>query len=342
MDLSYKNLLTSLSGKTIAVVYIFEGETEIGYEHYSIWKSDVISSWINAISELKCKPYILDIRTFIFKSMNNSLPQIDYVINLNNGNIDLSTLGLVPSTCSFLGIDCIPCNTSSLVIGENKLLSNIIAYANNLKIPRELDVANPNKIIRPLSYGSSKGVSRTKIPIDTEDYICQEFITGFDTTTPIMYNPISNNMEVLPTILYCPNSKDSNWYLGEDAKKLHEGYIKKSIYISEKAKNNFIMLAKQLSINTFCRIDARIKAETFEELLEMIKQPISNDNLYFLEINPMPTISDGINFHTSIDSLDENFNFLSTYQKYYDLIDNPSKTGFILSNALLAKIRAKH
>ena len=40
----YKDLLQTLFGKTIAIIYIFEGEDALGYEHYETWKTDVISS----------------------------------------------------------------------------------------------------------------------------------------------------------------------------------------------------------------------------------------------------------------------------------------------------------
>ena len=108
----YKETLCSIYGKTIAIVYIFEGDEAEGYKHYEIWKSDVISSWMFAVEELHCMPLIMDMRTFVQKAMNNTLPYIDYVINLNNGTLNISVLGVVPSICNFLNIPCIPCDTT--------------------------------------------------------------------------------------------------------------------------------------------------------------------------------------------------------------------------------------
>lgn len=96
--------LNSIQGSIIAVVYTFEGENAPGFKHYDVWRSNVIADWINAINEIGCKPYIIDVRTFISKAMMDTLPHLDFIINLNAGNINLDNLGLIPSVCSFLNI----------------------------------------------------------------------------------------------------------------------------------------------------------------------------------------------------------------------------------------------
>ena len=54
----YKEQLQALFGKTIAIIYIFEGEDALGYEHYETWKTDVISSWMFAVEELHGLPLV--------------------------------------------------------------------------------------------------------------------------------------------------------------------------------------------------------------------------------------------------------------------------------------------
>ena len=98
----YENLLAQIEGSTIAVIYVFQGDNTSSFQHYDPWKSDVISDWLRAIQELNCIPFILDVRTFAQKSLNGTLPHIDYVINLNAGTTNLSVLGLVPSICAFI------------------------------------------------------------------------------------------------------------------------------------------------------------------------------------------------------------------------------------------------
>ena len=109
--------LNSIQGSIIAVVYTFEGENAPGFKHYDVWRSNVIADWINAINEIGCKPYIIDVRTFISKAMMDTLPHLDFIINLNAGNINLDNLGLIPSVCSFLNIPCIPCSSGVQWVG---------------------------------------------------------------------------------------------------------------------------------------------------------------------------------------------------------------------------------
>ena len=155
-----KNKLIELKGKTIALVYIFEKETADGFNHFLIWKDKVLTGWLSAIYELNCLPYIIDVRTFMQKASCGTLPHIDYVINLNSGCISLSTMGLVPSICSFLNIPCIPCDTNAILATENKKISNFIAIGTNLQIPKFLDKYNNFGIYRPLSMGNSIGIEK--------------------------------------------------------------------------------------------------------------------------------------------------------------------------------------
>ena len=93
----YREDFCKIKGKTIAIVYIFEGEDARGFEHYHIWKSDVITKWMNAVQKLYCLPLILDVRTFVEKAISRTLPHVDYVLNLNCGSCHLSPMALVPA-----------------------------------------------------------------------------------------------------------------------------------------------------------------------------------------------------------------------------------------------------
>ena len=341
-DNEYIDFLNSLPGKTIAIVYIFKGEKALGFQHYEVWQSDVISSWLMAVEEIKCLPLIIDVRTFISKAANNSLPKIDFVINLSNGATNLSNLGLIPSICSFLNIPCIPCNACSIILGENKKISNIIANSINLNVPRNLSLTQTNGIMRPVCYGSSKFVTKNPTkPIDV-DYIYQEFIPGYDFTTPLLFNPITETLEVMPAILYYPNTQDVEWYLGETEKSTHRGYTKISMSLDNKTKNKYIDLAKSLEINTFCRIDARLKQEHIDTIDNLRKKQICFDDVFFIEINPMPTIKNDINFHTSLKALKNNENMFHCLTIYKNFYSNYSLTGFVLSCSIYSYIKAKH
>lgn len=298
------NVFLQIKGKTIALVYVFEGEDAPGFEHYHIWKSDVISEWLKAIQDLQCVPFILDVRTFVEKAMNNTLPTIDFVINLNCGSCDLSPMGLVPSVCGFLSIPCIPCDTAAIVSGENKRMANLIAAANQINVPKILPEDDPTGIYRPLNFGSSVGVRRGKV-IPGEKGIYQEFIQGYDMTTPIVYNPVEKDYDIFPSIIFIPDNGDVDWYYGEEANITASGFTRKLLpQFTSSVIDKYKEVVKSFSINTFCRIDARIECKDGKELADITTRPLDLDRIYFAEINPMPSIRNVNNeFHLSFSSL---------------------------------------
>ena len=337
--MDYKKELLCLKEKTIAVVYIFENENAKGFEHYHIWKSKVISRWIVAIEKIGCKPYIIDVREFVLKSMNNTLPHIDYVLNLNCGSKKLCSMSLVPSTCSFLDIPCIPCNSSSIVIGENKKISNLIAMAMELNVPKNLNAPKDEAIFRPLNFGSSFGITKGKKSNIGKDELYQEFIPGYDITFPMMYNPIKGDLDFLPGVLYLPFDNDPNWFFGENEKsgeKTFENYP--LYYLTEKAKEKLKSFAKTFPIETYGRIDVRVKTDDKELSKSICDTYIDFDDIYFIEINPMPTVKLDNAFYFSFEHIDERNSFIECLKIQKELYENVDVNTFLLSNSMLALI----
>lgn len=333
----YVEMIQSIKGKTIAIVYIFEGENAPGFRHYHVWKSDVISLWMNAVQSLHCMPLILDVRTFVEKALNNTLPKIDYVINLNCGSCDLSPMSLVPATCAFIGVPCIPCDAVTIVTGENKRLSNLIAKGVGLNVPQELPPSDARGIYRPLNLGSSCGVIRGRTPSKTADGLYQEFLPGYDITTPIVYNPLKGDMELFPSIIYLPDSDNLNWYFGAREKSSGEGYRRGIISsLSEQLKETYIKLVKTMGIHTYCRIDARVRCENITMGKDLQKSPLGMENLYFIEINPMPTVKVNNSFGFCFSAITENDLFYPCVKIYQEYIGDTSVHSFLLSCAMLA------
>ena len=295
-NLEFQNSLDRIKGLTVAIVYIFEGEQAAGFAHYHIWKGDIISKWLNAIANVGCRPFILDVRTFVEKAFSNTLPHIDFVINLNCGSTDLDPMAIVPSTCAFLGIPCIPCGSFSILAGENKYHSNLLAKECGLLVSPTCEASDPNGIFRPLNWGSSVGVVRGKCPT-AQKGIYQKFIKGFDITTPAIFNPLTENFDFLPTIVYVPKNQDINWFFGETAKEEKIGYQRELVYdLCDSLKEKYIELIRIIGVKTFCRIDARIMVSTYNDIDAVLSSPISDRNLYFVEINVMPTINTNNSF----------------------------------------------
>lgn len=328
--------ILNIKGNVIALVYAFENETATGFDHYTFWKSDVISAWLLAIEELGCVPYILDVRTFMMKASMGTLPHIDYCVNLNAGNTKIDNLCLVPSICSFLGIPCIPCNAITCAAGEDKYYANMIAETGALKIPRIHPANVEGGIIRDRSFGSSIGIRLTSDTTScSKSEICQEFVVGTDMTIPVLYNPISKALEVLPPVLYKSNCDDKTWFLNE-TNKLNHSYDKVIGLLSTEAIDAILQLAKKFDIRTFCRFDTRVENYNFQD-----PQEISLQNINFIEINPTPTINNTINFALSISLSSDSIPHKRNYKIYESAISNASITGYILLCAISA-IKATH
>jgi len=342
---AYTSALKSLKGKTIAIVYIFEKEDAKGFEHYHVWKSDIISGWLNAVQELECLPFILDVRTFVQKAIGRTLPVIDFVINLNCGSCALSSMSLVPSICSFISVPCIPCDAVSIVTGENKRISNLLASAMNLNVPKDLDSSITDGVYRPLNLGSSIGVRRGLVAENVCNGVYQEFIFGYDVTIPLAYNPYINDLDLFPPVAYIPKSCDPNWMYDEVEKINDNSFtILPMLNISERLKKKLIEFAKLFPIQTFGRIDARIKI-TEKKISEKVADVVLTlDNLYFIEINPMPTIEkeDSFDYALSAAKKNENHNFYNSANTYDTFVKNPSINGFLLSCSMIAFSTTKY
>jgi len=344
-DKMYESLIKTLRGKTVAIIYIFEKEDAPGFEHYWVWKSDIISGWLNAVQELECVPFILDVRTFIQKACNHSLPHIDYVLNLNCGCYLLSTLSLVPSMCSFLNIPCVPCNAISITAGENKNISNLIARAMDLKIPRSLDIINNDGIYRPLNLGSSIGLKKGSFSEFKTSGVYQEFIPGYDVTIPISYNPYIGDIDLLPPILYLPKSLNPDWiYDAEEKIKDNSFTLLPFIEVEEAVRESMIALSKVFPIQTFGRIDARIRCNEKKLSAKIVERPLPIKDLYFIEINSMPTIEQNDSFDFAFDAAQKNekHSFNGCIKEYKKIITNPTINGFLLSCSMISLSTTKY
>lgn len=329
----FKNNFFEIKGKTIAVVYIFEGDTNSGFSHFFIWKGKILTEWINAIEELHCLPLILDVRTFIDKAINKTLPHIDYVLNMNSGTNALSVMALVPAMCCSINVPCIPCNAVTIVTGENKHLSNLIAKGVGIQVPLNLDPNNENGIFRPINLGNSLGVKRGSLS-ENKNGIYQEFIFGYDITTPIVYNPLTQKMDLLPTVMYLANNERMDWFNGEDEKRTRTGYKFKIVQLDQFIEEKYVELVQTLGIQTFCRIDARVKC--MDKTYHSDKNIVSHSDVYFIEINVMPTIRENNNFYYSFESIGKNHPFYPYIKLLNEELNSVNLNKFLLTTSMFS------
>jgi len=101
-----------------------------------------------------------------------------------------------------------------------------------------------------------------------------------------------------------------------------------------------IELAKRFGIETFCRFDLRLGARRGESA----DQALEESHLYFIEINPMPTIRLGINFLNSLENLPANHPLeaaLLSAARYIDRSSQYFTAAFVLACALWS-VTARH
>ena len=338
------NKLKVLRGKTIAIVYIFEKEDADGFGHFLIWKDSILTGWLRAVYELECLPYIIDVRTFMQKASNYSLPHIDYVINLNSGCNELSTMGLVPSICSFLNIPCIPCDATAILASENKRISNYVAIGNSLPIPKFLNAENNYGIFRPINLGNSIGIEKKRFTDFNTDGIYQEFIPGYDVTIPVAYNYVSHELDILPPTLYFPHNQDPNWIYDEETKKEDNGLTRlQFMEIEADTKQAILDFFRIFGIKTYGRIDVRLK-EHHLLTSDVVNRPFSFGNCYFLEINSMPTIEscDGFDLAFKAVLSYKQHSFYKCVQEYITSIKDPTINGFLLACSIFANSTSKY
>lgn len=332
-------LLNSIKGKTIALVYIFENEDAPGFKHYWIWKSDIIAGWLRAIQEIGCVPFVMDVRTFIQKAIYHNLPKIDFVINLNCGSVELSSMSLVPAMCSFISIPCIPCDAATIVMSENKAISNMIARCSDLNVPKDMDQSIDGGIFRPLNLGSSIGVNIGRPDRNAGRGTYQEFIQGYDATIPIVYNPITKRIDLLPPIAYIPICKDPNWIYDADEKVKDNGFTTRTIsHIDSRAKERVLAFAQNFPITTFGRVDVRLKTTQILSDGSNVEGLFTPENMYFIEMNSMPTIEPEDSFEFALRAVRENpeqslFEFVNMY---YSTIPSPTINGYLLASSILS------
>ena len=130
-------------------------------------------------------------------------------------------------------------------------------------------------------------------------------------------------------------SKDINWFNGEDEKKIRSGYMFRTITLDETTKKKYLELAESLSIRTFCRIDARIKC-TEPSYHDQSCNTVRFDDVYFIEINVMPTIREKNNFTFSFDSVEKNDPIFSCIEIQKQIMGSVDIYSFLLASSMLS------
>jgi len=273
-------------------------------------------SYGEALERLDILPFYCDVDTFIEKAAMGSLPSCDAAISLNAGVRPVSNFALVPAVAQWYQIPVVPCTADVIMAGERKDLANAIAVKAGLRVPKTYEREDlfeakmeHSVIVKPRDLGGSYGLKKIAGTSLTEtDFrggkIVQKFIPGFDITVPIFTDATSGDTVVGDATVYVPSDADpTSWVYDRDAKDAYVGgeevtsVVRQQFPLSECARDKVLDVCAAIGVDCFARVDFRMKIDRLDGL-----SSVTADCLYFIEINPMPTVCTGLAFVESFRS----------------------------------------
>lgn len=305
-----------LAGSRIALVYSFPKISDPSSRWYDRWRSRVIMSYGEALERLEILPFYCDVDTFIEKAALGSLPSCDAAISLNAGVWPVSNFALVPAVAQWYQIPVVPCTADVIIAGERKDLANAMAVRAGLRVPKTYEQGGLSEarserfvVVKPRDLGGSYGLQKTSGEhLNEEDFnggkIVQRFIPGYDVTVPVFTDATSGEIVVGDATVYFPSNADpTSWVYDRAAKDAYVGgekvtsVVRHQFPLDEYARKQVIDLCSAIGVDCFARIDFRIELDKPDVL-----KVITADRLYFIEINPMPTVCTGLAFIESFRS----------------------------------------
>lgn len=296
--------LDNIKQQVWAVVYSYDPPKCSRSLWFDRWRFDVINDYVEAVAFLGAEPLIIDVDSFIVSEKLRSR-EIDFVVNLNSGAKPLSNLGLVPSIAEWHGIPCFPNASDVLLAGERKDICKRFFDA-WFNIPAAVSVetaaAGMEKfIVKPKTLGNSQMVSRA-LPAGPEwrswsrTMIIEEFIEGYEVTVPVIFDALSDEYVPLPPILYIPEvANPAEWFLSYEDKMNRAIKIERRIAtLGAEVLDALVESSRAFDFKGLARFDFRWRTKTPDEL------PIHKNDLWFLEINCLPTLRTDVNFLKSV------------------------------------------
>lgn len=236
---------------------------------------------------------------------------IDIVFNIAEGSNKHTREAQVPAVCDLLGVEHTGSDASCLAITLNKALTSRLMSMEGVLIPRSKVIDRPTKkikhdlrfpvIIKPNLEGTSKGIYDDSVVHDdaallakanevvtrfNSPALCEEYIQGREFTVGLLGNPTPQVIGILE-IAFKENRTKFPVYSFE-AKQL-ENQFDNEIFklmcpadIPARLEKKISQFAKKVFKLAGCRDVARIDLRVTPE-----------ENIYFIEINPLPGLSPG-------------------------------------------------
>lgn len=300
-----------LSGKTAAVVYGFSPERTARRVWYDQWRSNVIFAYGDALEGLAVEPLFVDVASFCRRALAGELAGLTCAFNLNAGITPISHWAMVPAVAEWCGIPPLPASAEVLIVGERKDTAALIARQAGFEVPTCYAAeeiaglpAGSQLIVKPRDMGGSVGLFRTtsadfaSLRLDPNTpMVIQEFIRGQDVTIPVVFQPTTGRHRAPAGVVYHAAAGDPrDWVHDRDTKTTDIGFRKEVIAIPRDIEEQVVRYAKLAELGPYARVDLRVRS--FEDGQE----GAPSWDAVFLEVNPLPTLCRGVNFHDAIES----------------------------------------
>ncbi|MBZ9688949.1 D-alanine--D-alanine ligase [Clostridium estertheticum] len=231
--------------------------------------------------------------------------------------------GRIQAILESLGVPYSGCGVLASALCMDKNLSKKLFASEGIKTPKWIIVKDENKIdysiidnigypiiVKPNSGGSSIGTIIAYSREEVKDGVCEalkydneivieEYIKGEEITCPIL------NGEVLPVISINPKSEFFNYSSKYDNGGAEEKIIELPIAIREKVEQISLKCWNTFKLKVYARIDMIIKDE----------------EVYVLEINTLPGMTENSLFPKSANAYGLNFSQLLDKIIQYSLIE---------------------
>ncbi len=297
---------------TLALVFNMKKKSpgDEGYEEEAEFDSpQTIEAIACALRDNGFKPIMIEADRDLAKNLMTH--GIDVVFNIAEGLNKQSREAQVPALCDLLGIEHTGSDAACLSITLNKALSTKLVLSENLKAPRSVVFHSKRKkykhnlkyplIIKPNLEGTSKGIYNDSVVENNEELehkledlftkfhgpmLCEEFIIGREFTVGLIGD---SNPQVIGITEIKFKSNGLKYPIYSYEAKQEANPLNNDIYelicpaqVSPKLYKNLITVSKNIFKLTGCRDVARIDYRVAD-----------NDDIYFIEINPLPGLSPG-------------------------------------------------
>lgn len=284
-----------LEGKRIGIVYSDRFSGELAETWYHRWKTNVIAFFSQAVENVKAQPIFFNVDQFISFCSAYENPNLAFVVNLNAGNRFLDNWAIIPALCQWRGIPVFPSSAMTVMLGENKVLSKVVARQSGWRIPRsifETPEVIDTFIMKPTTFGSSIGIQkltrRDAVSNTATDILIEEFIPGFDVTLVLLYSSVEKDLVCMGAQATVPLIAAPETWIFDSFEKRNPG-VRSPVEellcpVEDELASKSVSLGKLYGSRAVTRIDARVSQKPERDV------PIHFEDCTFLEINPMPTI----------------------------------------------------